>query len=216
MDKCITNEGVNTYQRNKTPVGKTGDCIWTYDPDTKVLNISGSGPLPDFESYLRPDWYKYKTDITKVVIEKGVTSIGAYAFTDLSALKYVGISNTVETIAGSAFQNSKPLYMTIPKNTQLAPKSIGYNTSETDKYTDFIICGYKGSPAETYASENSFTFIPIGDLNNDNTVNSVDAAMLLKYITGRTTLNATQLIAANLTQKTGEDPDLRDVIAILS
>ena len=51
---------------------------WTFNTVTGVLTISGTGKMSDF-SYSAP-WHSYRNNITSVIIENGVTSIGKYAF----------------------------------------------------------------------------------------------------------------------------------------
>lgn len=60
-------------------VGTCGDNLdWALGKDG-TLTISGTGDMYDYESTTMP-WYDYNADITSVVIEDGVTSIGFYAF----------------------------------------------------------------------------------------------------------------------------------------
>lgn len=48
--------------------------------DSGTLTISGYGDMPDFNTNHKIPWYKFRKNITKVVIEEGVTSIGKMAF----------------------------------------------------------------------------------------------------------------------------------------
>ena len=50
-----------------------------------------------------PPWSLYKEHISKVIIEKGVTDIGNYAFSDLDSLKEVSISDSVTAINEFSF-----------------------------------------------------------------------------------------------------------------
>ena len=80
--------------------GKTGNCQWVLDDDG-VLTISGEGIMGDYE-YSSPAPWRY-LDVTKVIIEDGVTSIGSYAFGCQYGLETVVIGNSVDTIEDSAF-----------------------------------------------------------------------------------------------------------------
>ena len=82
--------------------GTTGDCTWTLDGT--VLTISGSGAMGNFSSTLGIH-LKWGTNITKVIIEDGVTYIGKYAFSGCSKLKTVIIPDSVTSIAANAFSN---------------------------------------------------------------------------------------------------------------
>ena len=84
--------------------GTTGDCTWTFDSATGTLTISGSGAMAAYTSSSMP-WAAYKDNITSVVIEDGVTSIGNYAFSNCSCLTTVTIEGSIETIGSNAFSN---------------------------------------------------------------------------------------------------------------
>ena len=58
---------------------------YSYNEDEHVLTISGTGSMKDYFMYETP-WSSYKDDITEVIIETGVTSIGNYSFTHCSGL----------------------------------------------------------------------------------------------------------------------------------
>ncbi len=70
-----------------------------------TLTISGTG-LMDFTSYTNdvPPWKEYRSQITAIVIEEGVTSIGPSAFASLDYVVSVTIPSTVQSIAARAFQ----------------------------------------------------------------------------------------------------------------
>jgi len=69
--------------------------------------------------------------------------------------------------------------------------AFGYNDhdDETDTYIKqegFIIYGYAGTAAETYAAENNITFIELekikGDINADGEFNVADVVLLQKWL----------------------------------
>ena len=67
----------------------SGSCgtnvTYTFVSSTGTLTIQGSGAMTNYESDTRP-WNAYRTDISSVIIEEGVTSIGNYAFSGCSGL----------------------------------------------------------------------------------------------------------------------------------
>ena len=90
--------------------GTTGDCTWTLNGTE--LTISGNGTMGDYTYDSPAPW---GCDITSVVIENGVTTIGNEAFSDCYDLTSVTIGNGVTTIGDSAFYNCDGLTsVTIP------------------------------------------------------------------------------------------------------
>ena len=87
---------------------------WEYDTETKILTISGTGKMSDFDSsstgMLAP-WKKYEDDknLEKVVISEGVTTIGDNAFFECDNLISVTIPNSVISIGMGAFSYCRNL-----------------------------------------------------------------------------------------------------------
>jgi hypothetical protein len=99
----------STYTDKITAIG--GNCGAT-DHETEVtwslnsygvLTISGSGAMTDLVSGDDQPWKGYRTSITSVVIESGVTSIGNWAFAYCSNLTSVTIPASVTSIGRFAF-----------------------------------------------------------------------------------------------------------------
>lgn len=86
------------------------NLTWTLDADG-VLTISGSGAMDDFDSITtrKAPFYPYRSSIKKVVIEKGVTSIGEWTFYEHEALESVTIPDSVKSIGYAAFHNCTAL-----------------------------------------------------------------------------------------------------------
>ena len=86
------------------PTGKCGDNVgWSFKDG--VLTIIGSGKMYDY-SYggLMCSPFRDLDDINTIIIEKGVTSIGDYAFSDCGNLSEVVIPNGVKSIGKGAFE----------------------------------------------------------------------------------------------------------------
>lgn len=67
-----------------------------------TLTISGSGAIPDFASTSDCPWDSYRGQIMKIVLEEGVTAIGANAFRE-TGITSISIPQGVERIGDSAF-----------------------------------------------------------------------------------------------------------------
>ena len=77
--------------------------IWTLE--NGVLTISGEGSMKHFDPGEEP-WASYKMDIRRVVIEEGVTGIGAFAFWCYGSLTEVSIPQSVTDIGNAAFDGT--------------------------------------------------------------------------------------------------------------
>ena len=60
--------------------GTCGDNLTWELTDDGVLTISGTGEMVSYDSQSDTPWYSYLSNIQKIVIEDGITSIGDYAF----------------------------------------------------------------------------------------------------------------------------------------
>lgn len=65
--------------------GNEENVSWSLDKNG-VFTISGSGAMADYDDNYGPvtPWFEFKEEITKLVIEEGITYIGEYAFSGCS------------------------------------------------------------------------------------------------------------------------------------
>ena len=99
-----------------TASGTCGENLtWTLSDDG-VLTISGTGDMTDYYSYSEfAPWHEYADRIQTVIIGKGVTGIGSYAFSDCSSLTSVSIPDSVTSIGYGTFYGCSSLPgVTIP------------------------------------------------------------------------------------------------------
>ena len=84
--------------------GANGDNLtWALDSDG-VLTISGAGAMANYSQYSqKAPWADCKNDISGVVIETGVTSIGDYAFESCSAITSISIPTGLTSVGDCAF-----------------------------------------------------------------------------------------------------------------
>ena len=112
--------------------GTCGDNVtWTLDAEG-TLTISGTGATKDYQTNNRSP-FDHKTDIKKVVINDGVTSIGYGLFLYCSNLSEVSIPNSVTSIGTGAFYQCPSLTnITLPNSvTSIGTDAFGYCTSLT-------------------------------------------------------------------------------------
>ena len=86
------------------------DALWSYDPDTTTLTVTGTGDMFPMERgpYSQP-WNKYSGELSNVVISDGITSIGSYSFYDFDKITSVSIPSSMTYIGKSAFYNCNGL-----------------------------------------------------------------------------------------------------------
>lgn len=107
--------------RSQTDSGTCGDNLtWTLDAEG-TLTISGTGEMSS------DPWNPYRSDIKKVVIESGVTSICDEAFRNCTGMTSVTIPESITLIGTYAFMRCTSLAsVTIPKNVTMSGSVFGY------------------------------------------------------------------------------------------
>ena len=74
-----------------------------------ALCITGTGAMQSFTYKSEMPWYPYLSQIKSVVVERGITSIGDYAFYGMPSMTKIEIPEGVKTIGAFAFKNSAKL-----------------------------------------------------------------------------------------------------------
>ena len=179
---------IDTSVISAEKVTESGTCgtnaNWTLDGGT--LTISGSGKISSWLSSEKVPWNKYKSRITSVVIEKGITSIGTYSFMGCANLASLTIADSVTDIQMNAFTSCVSLGSVVlpasvatlgrdafSKCTALqsvtfmnsACKIVGSNSTISNSaggYSGTII-GYDGSTAKSFASKYGYNFRLLGE-----------------------------------------------------
>ena len=90
--------------------GTTGQCVWTLtgSDNNYTLTISGTGDMEDYHSPV-PWYYENRESIVTVIINKGVTSIGDYAFSWCKNLTSINIPESVTYVGDYAFSECEDL-----------------------------------------------------------------------------------------------------------
>ena len=100
------------------PTGKCGENLeWTFDTETGILTVSGTGAMyDDISEWDGWTYSEYANDIKEVVFAEGVTAIGNKAFGDYDFvdtrypnLTKVTFPSTLKSIGSYAFGNDKAL-----------------------------------------------------------------------------------------------------------
>lgn len=97
--------GLTVFAADEGTCGK--DLKWSYSGTT--LTIKGSGAMKNYNEVNKAPWYKYKDEITTVILPEKLESIGILSFYDCTSLKSVVIPNNVKSIGDKAFYNCNAL-----------------------------------------------------------------------------------------------------------
>jgi hypothetical protein len=145
--------------------GTTGPLTWSFAGRT--LTIKGAGAMPDYPGI--PPWFANLGGITTVNIQKGVTSIGDYAFYGLTNLTSLTIPNSVTTIGEYAFQGCTGLTsITIPNSVTTIGKAaffgcLSLSLTIPNSVTSIGLIAFEGCANVTFQSSNSATLtVPQG------------------------------------------------------
>ena len=115
--------------------GTIGDSISWVLNEEGILTISGTGVIDSWNGDKYSPWYEYRDIINEVVVEDGITSLGAYSFWGNTCLSKITIPESVEYI---------DFYFI-------------YNNSNT-----ITVKGYTYSYAHSYASSRGYDFESLG------------------------------------------------------
>ena len=160
------------FNANAADIVASGECgaegnnvIWQLDSEG-TLTVSGTGEMGSWA--LNSPWSEHSANISKVIIEKGVTAIGEQAFADCTALTSATISDSVTSIGDYAFYSCNNLTsITIPDSvTSIEDKAFQYCENLTSINVD--------SENKNYVSEDGVLF-------------NEDKSMLIHYPAGKTT-----------------------------
>lgn len=101
---------------NADKSGQCGDNLtWTYYESTKSLVLAGSGDMWNYHT-IAP-WFNERLYIESITLPDGLTSIGDYAFFQITGLTTMTIPNSVTDIGESAFERCSCLTsLTIPNS----------------------------------------------------------------------------------------------------
>ena len=185
----------NFYESNTIPWYKYKESIKKVIIEDGVTSIGG-------HAFIRC------TELTEIKIPDSVTSIGDYAFSNCKGLTEITIPDSVTSIGNNAFSHCTGLTEITILNPECeiydskATISTGYDVINYEDYFNGTIRGYKNSTAQAYAEKYGKNFVslgeaptfPLGNINNDEYIDAVDAtAVLMEYAElstgGGTTLN---------------------------
>lgn len=116
----------NIIPQTQANSAKASGVKYSLDDDGNggyILTFSGEGEIQDYPNHQNSKgWYSKRDEITKIVVEEGITYIGDYALSETAATELV-LPSTVEEISDLAFYSHAQVYnclesITIPEENQ--------------------------------------------------------------------------------------------------
>ena len=116
------------------------NVYYNYDSDSNTLTISGAGSMYNYDNGREVDVqyspFYNNNDIKSIIIESGVTTVGACAFCGCENVESVTIPNTVSAIGREAFCNCKSLTsIVIPNSVSTIDTEAFYNCNNMTDIT---------------------------------------------------------------------------------
>lgn len=132
--------------------------------------------LPESLKYIYNSAFSCCTSLERIEIPEGVVRINKQAFYKNRALNEVKLPDSIEYIGVEAFYGCRNLLsITIPKNVEkLEEDCFGYTdvvrkkVTYTEAVSGFTIYGYDHTAGRSYAVNNGFKYVKIGDAIDEN------------------------------------------------
>lgn len=176
--------GLNAYVskaefQSTASIGVEGAYVsWSYDADSKTITITGEGATRDFggEGVVDP-FASVRASVTSIVVENGVTGLGAGIFAGCTALKSIKIGNAAQvlTLGEGAIPANEGLKVDVPGNL--------YNEYQTtDGWKSFAITSSESVAMTNVAFDGSNDYDTFVDPEHNLMVPSVLTAFTVKSV----------------------------------
>lgn len=159
--------------------GTCGENVtWSLDSKTGVMTISGVGAMTDFNGATEQPWYNFQNDISALVMEDGVTTIGECAFALCKNLKSIDFGRVV-SIGRYAFGRCESLTGEI-----VIPDSVVNMEDLIFDLTKVSTITFTGTTVPTirwddlYMSSLKYVYVPGESLEGYTAALSVDRAII--------------------------------------
>ena len=161
----LINATIHYEHKIDTPVidtGELGNLSYKID-EFGCLTISGNDDMPDYTDKTSP--FYGRTDISQIIIEDGVTSIGSYVFQGMDGLMSITIPDSVTKINAHAFDGN---------NSMVYIRAIGVTKIEDAAFKNCKNFSFElPGGLKTIGKEAFYGCSSIGDTNIPNSVGSV-------------------------------------------
>ena len=182
----------------------------TWEVSGTTITISGTGAMADYDDYsnMAPWLDTYAEEITDIVIESGVTTIGSYAFKGCYYATSISIPTSVETIGSYAFDDCNAVTsISIPAGVMTIGSSAFENCYNAESISipasvtsigekAFYHCGQSTHPTVTIADDSNLETIgnsafencPMASFAIPDGVKTIGASAF-RYCSGLTSMN---------------------------
>ena len=90
--------------------GTCGEKLnWSFDDETSVLNITGSGAMTNWNAGENVPWYSIHLKIKSIVFPEGLTTIGNYAFLRCYSLASIELPQSLTAVGSYSFSKCTKL-----------------------------------------------------------------------------------------------------------
>ena len=145
---------------------------FSYDPETKTLTVFGSGDMPSCVN--GAPWYPVAINAEKLVVSEGITAIGSYAFSSMSALAEIELPSGIRSIGMMAFYNT--YFYNLAENR--TGGALYISVSDEEKY----LIDAEPAVGLTYTVEQGTVLIADNAFEGCASINTVTVPEGVKYI----------------------------------
>ncbi len=166
---CENLTSINVEQNNEYYSSDENGILFNKDKTVLITypqGRQGTYEIPYTVIEIGNNAFRFCQELTEVDIPYGVTIIGDNAFRSCTKLTDITIPEGITSIGAMAFFDCTEITeVTIPKTvSEIGMNAFGFWDGPFQALgiiDNFIIYGYSGSAAQTYANENVMTFVPL-------------------------------------------------------
>ena len=95
-----------------------GDFSSTYNKSFHTLIVHGSGAIPAFSDASAAPWDEYRGELTRIILDEGITALPADCFAECKSLSSVTFPKSLESVDANAFRDCNTVsYISIEGST---------------------------------------------------------------------------------------------------
>ena len=143
-------ESDGTYENTVVSTFNCGESAFCKQLSNGTFVVCGSGKMADYESYEESPFFSRSSELKKVLICRGITSVGDNTFAECENLVNVSLPGGLSRIGKKAFLSSSIGGVYIPE-------SITEVGAQAFNSTCLILC-YRNTAAHVFAYNNNMTY----------------------------------------------------------